>query len=57
MNTCCQCPSPARAELDGRAYCFTHVPLLTNWRPIRREKKKQRANKETSSCKNKLVSA
>ena len=49
MKTCCQCASPARAELNGRAYCFTHVPLLTNWRPIKRKKKKHRENKEASS--------
>ncbi len=34
MKTCCQCPSPARAELDGRFFCFTHVPLMTDWQPV-----------------------
>ncbi len=34
MKTCCQCPSTARAELDGRTYCFTHVPLMTDWQPV-----------------------
>ncbi len=39
MKTCCQCPSPARAELDGRFYCFTHVPLMTDWRPVEFERR------------------
>lgn len=38
MKTCCQCPSPARAELDGRFYCFTHVPLMKNWQPVEFER-------------------
>jgi hypothetical protein len=39
MKTCCQCPSPARAELDGRFYCFTHVPLMTDWWPVEFERR------------------
>lgn len=37
---CCQCKSPARAKLDGRYYCFTHVPLMTNWQPVKKGKSK-----------------
>ena len=38
---CCKCTSPARAELNGRLYCFTHLPLMTDWRPLKRKKKKK----------------
>lgn len=38
--TCCQCKSPARAKLNGRFYCFTHLPLMTNWRPVEKGKSK-----------------
>lgn len=38
--TCCQCKSPARAQLNGRFYCFTHVPLMTNWQPVKKGKSK-----------------